>query len=157
MRFLVGRPNMACFFLFLLLPFSINFEIFGEIKNAQIWKFHFEKLFRLKFVQFQISCSNSKKIKLEFVEIQTCSNSNLFIFEFVQTRFCSDSNLFKLDFVQIQNCSISILFRFNFVQIWICSKIKLFKICSKIKNLSIFLKKKWKNKSRKTQGKPTKK
>jgi hypothetical protein len=71
--FLVGRPNMACFFLFLLLPFSINFEIFGEIKNAQIRKFHFEKLFRLKFVQFEI-----------------CSISN-FMFKFeknIQTRIC---------------------------------------------------------------------
>jgi hypothetical protein len=40
-RYLVGRFNMACFFLFLLLPFSIIFEIFGEIKNIQIRKFYF--------------------------------------------------------------------------------------------------------------------
>jgi hypothetical protein len=40
-RYLVGQPNMACFFLFLLLIFSIIFEIFGEIKNTQIGKFHF--------------------------------------------------------------------------------------------------------------------
>jgi hypothetical protein len=42
MRYLVGRPNTDDFlFLFLLLPFSIIFEIFGEIKNTQIRKFHF--------------------------------------------------------------------------------------------------------------------
>jgi hypothetical protein len=68
-----ASPIWASFFLFLLLPFSINFEIFGEIKNAQIRKFHFEKLFRLKFVQFKI-----------------CSILNfMFKFEkYIQTRIC---------------------------------------------------------------------
>jgi hypothetical protein len=69
-RFLVGWPNMACFFHFLLLPFSINFEIFSEIKSAQIWKFHFEILFRLKFVQFEICSISNFMFKFKkFVQI----------------------------------------------------------------------------------------
>jgi hypothetical protein len=79
-----AKLGRVFFFFFLLFPFSVNFEILGELKNAQIRKFYFEKLFRLKLVQFKI-----------------CSISNfMFKFEkYVQTRICSNSNLFKLVFV----------------------------------------------------------
>jgi hypothetical protein len=73
-------------------------------------KNYFEKLFRLKLVQFKICSILNFMFKFEkYVQTQICSNLNLFklefvqirICEFVQTWFCSDSNLFKLDFVQI--------------------------------------------------------
>jgi hypothetical protein len=127
-------------FLFLLLSFSIIFEIFGEIKNTQIWKFHFWKMFRLKIcsirnmftfefhVQIQKKCSNSNLFRFKFVQARICSDSNLFKLEFVQTQICSDSNLFKLKFVQIRICSNSILFRFKFVQTWFYWDLNLFKL-----------------------------
>jgi hypothetical protein len=112
-RYLVGRPNIACFFLFLLLPFSIIFEI----KNTQIRKFHFwktvqiENLFTFEFhIQIQKKCSNSNLFRFKFVQTQICSDSNLF-----KLKFFSDLNLFKLDFVEIWICSNSILFKRRFL------------------------------------------
>jgi hypothetical protein len=107
-------------FLFLLLPFSVIFEIFGEIKNTQIQKFHFWKIVQIDFF-FNCSLSNfifkfgKKMFKLKFVQIRICSNLNLFRFEFVQTQFC-------LDWI----CSNSILLRFEFIQTRFCSNSNLF-------------------------------
>jgi hypothetical protein len=89
----VGRPNKGeLFFFFPLFLFSVNFEILGEIKNDQIRKFYFEKLLRLKLVQFEICSISNFMFNFEFhvqirkyVQIQICSISNLFKFEFVQT------------------------------------------------------------------------
>jgi hypothetical protein len=82
----LGGPAQLERVFFFYLFFSVNFEILGELKNAQIQKIYFEKLFRLKLVQFEI-----------------CSILNfMFKFEkYVQTRICSNSNLFKFEFVQI--------------------------------------------------------
>jgi hypothetical protein len=113
-----GPAQYGVFFLFLLLLFSIIFEIFGEIKKIlRFENFIFEKLFRLKI------CSIRNMFTFEFhIQIRKkCSNSNLFRFKFVQTRICLDLNLFKLNFVQIWICSNSILLRFEFVQTQFCS------------------------------------
>jgi hypothetical protein len=87
-------------------------------------KNYFEKLFRLKLIQF---------------EIYSISNFMFKFKKYVQTRICSNSNMFELKFVQIRICSNLILFRFKFVQTWFCSDSKFFKFKT-VQNL-IFLKK----------------
>jgi hypothetical protein len=52
-------------FFFLLFPISVNFEILGELKKALIRKFYFEKLFRLKLVQFEICSISNFMFKFE--------------------------------------------------------------------------------------------
>jgi hypothetical protein len=66
-------PIRRAFFLFSSISFFVNFEILGEIKNTQIGKFYFEKLFRLELVQFKICSISNFKFKFE----------NMFNFEFV--------------------------------------------------------------------------
>jgi hypothetical protein len=107
------------FFFFLLFPFFVNLEILGELKlkNAQIQKNYFEKLFRLKLIQFKIYSFSNFMFKFEkYVQTRICSNSNLFKFEFVHIRICSNLILFRFEFVQTRFCSDSIMFKFDFVR-----------------------------------------